>query len=265
MILRTQRYSYTLVYAPGSAIPIADALSRSPMNESSEYEPFHVDNVTFCPVNDSRLAKIKDATDKDSSLQMLKQTIVRGWPDYRSQLPQAIQLYHSYRDELTVQDGIVFIGSRVVIPRSMRSDMKQRVHAGHLGINACLRRARDIIFWPGMSSELRQFVESCSVCATYSDQQSPEPVSMHDVCHRPWEKAGTDLFTIHGRNYLVTVDYYSKFFEVDYLPETTSDMVITKLKHHFARHGIPDVVVRWWSTVCIWKFSRIQQEVEFSP
>ena len=176
------------------------------MYETSEYEPFHVDNVTFCLISGSRLAEIKDATDKDISLQMLKQITVRGWPDDKAQLTPAVQLYYSYRDELTAQDGIVFRGSRVVIPQSLRSDMKRRVHADHLGINSCLRRARDIIFWPGMSSELRQFVESCSVCATYSNQQSPEPVSMHDVCHRPWEKVGTDLFTIHGRSYLVTVD-----------------------------------------------------------
>ena len=42
-----------------------------------------------------------------------------------------------------------------------------------------------------------------------------------------------------GRNYLVTVDYYSNFLEVDYLFTTTTKQVITKLKGHFARYGIP--------------------------
>jgi len=125
----------------------------------------------------------------------------------------------------------------------MRNDIKQRVHAGHLGINSCLRRARDIVFWPGMSGELRQFVESCHICATYSDRQPAEPLSMHEVSSRPWEKVGTDLFTFRDRNYLITVDYFSKFFELDYLPDTSSETVIIKLKHHFARYGIPDVVV----------------------
>lgn len=66
---------------------------------------------------------------------------------------------------------------------------------------------------------------------------------MHPVPERPWSKVGVDLFTISGWTYLVTVDYLSHFYEVDYLPETLSDTVITKLKSHFARHGIPDVVV----------------------
>ena len=63
------------------------------------------------------------------------------------------------------------------------------------------------------------------------------------IPHRPWQKVGTDLFEIKGRHYLVTVDCFSLFFEVDYLPDTTSQTVITKLRHHFARHGIPDVVI----------------------
>ena len=48
---------------------------------------------------------------------------------------------------------------------------------------------------------------------------------------------------IHHRNYLVTVDYASGFIEVDYLPDTLAETVVTKMKHHFARYGVPDVVV----------------------
>jgi len=94
-----------------------------------------------------------------------------GWPENKTSVPQSISTYYDYHDELSVQDGIVLRGERVVIPSSMRADMKRRIHAGHLGIKSCLRRARDVVFWPGMSSEIRQFVESCHVCATYCDKQ----------------------------------------------------------------------------------------------
>ncbi|KAK3738816.1 hypothetical protein RRG08_040478 [Elysia crispata] len=66
---------------------------------------------------------------------------------------------------------------------------------------------------------------------------------MHEVPSRPWEKVGADLFSFKGRQYLLTVDYYSQFFELDHLPETTSREVIYKLKHHFSRHGIPDTLI----------------------
>ena len=113
--------------------------------------------------------------------------------------------------------------------------------ARHQGVNSCLRRARDLIFWPTMSADIRAYMESCDTCATYCAKQPEQP--LHEVPERPWQKVGSDIFSIKGRNYLVTVDYYSQFIELDYLPETNSATVITRLKHHFARHGIPDVVV----------------------
>ena len=66
---------------------------------------------------------------------------------------------------------------------------------------------------------------------------------MLEAPNRPREKGGTDIFTIKGQNYLVTVDFFSQFFEIDFLPETTSEAVVTKMKYRFARRGIPDVVV----------------------
>ena len=168
---------------------------------------------------------------------------MQGWPDHKSLLPKPLTPYFDYRDELTVQDGIILRGERIVIPASMRRDMKERVHAGHSGINSCLRRAREFIYWPGISAEIRQYVESCNTCSSYSSNQAKEPLFMHETPSRPCEKVGTDIFTISGRNYLITVDYFSQFFEVDYLSELNSESVINKLKHHFCRYGIPDVVI----------------------
>jgi IS30 family transposase len=65
----------------------------------------------------------------------------------------------------------------------------------------------------------------------------------HEVPQRPWQKIGVDLFTIHGKDYLITVDYFSNFWEVDYLENTSSQTVIRKLKAHFARYGIVDSLV----------------------
>jgi transposase InsO family protein len=243
LLLRTQKYDFSLEYRPGSSIPIADALSRAPLGTQPEQDIETVSNLTFSAINDSRLSEIRDATEQDESLRMLRDVVVKGWPQNKATLPQAVAVYYSYRDELSVQDGIILRGERVVIPRSMREDMKKRLHAGHLGINSCLRRARDVIFWPGMTQDIRQYIEGCTVCATFSDRQAPEPLLVHEVCHRPWEKVGSDIFSINERNYLITVDYCSNFFEVDFLSDTLSDTVITKLKHHFARHGIPDTLI----------------------
>ena len=56
-------------------------------------------------------------------------------------------------------------------------------------------------------------------------------------------KAGIDLFELDGWQYLVTVDYFSSFIEVNYLTSTTAKDIIIKFQVHFARYGIPSEIV----------------------
>ena len=65
----------------------------------------------------------------------------------------------------------------------------------------------------------------------------------HEIPNRPWAKIGTDLFQFESKDYLVTVDYFSNFFEIDYLSSATSNTVIKKLKSHIARYRVPDEVI----------------------
>ena len=103
-----------------------------------------------------------------------------------------------------------------------------------------MRRARQLIFWPGMSADIREYVATRDACGTFSHKQPQESLSLHEIPSRAWQRVAADIFTICGRNYLVTVDCYSSFFELDFLIDTLSTTVIAKLKHHFARYGIPD-------------------------
>ena len=122
-------------------------------------------------------------------------------------------------------------------------EMKRQIHSSHLGIGSCLRRARESLFWPGMSAEIKEMITACETCRTYETTPQKETLMPHEVTSRPWEQVGADLFTLNGTEYLVTSDYYSNFFEIDRLPNTRSSTVITKLKNHFARYGCPERVI----------------------
>ena len=126
---------------------------------------------------------------------------------------------------------------------SLRPLMKQKIHSSHMGVESCLRRARDCIYWPGMSSEIRQLVETCETCQKCNIGQSKETLKSHEIPCRPWEKIGVDLFTYNDKEFLITVDYYSNFWEIDELSTTTAPAVIKKLKRHFARYGCPETVI----------------------
>ncbi|XP_035679020.1 uncharacterized protein K02A2.6-like [Branchiostoma floridae] len=81
-------------------------------------------------------------------------------------------------------------------------------------------------------------------CQTVGTRQQKETLLSHPVPMRPWEKVGIDMFNFRGKEYLITVDYFSNFFEIDNCVDTArSATIIKKLKMQFARHGIPDTVM----------------------
>ena len=110
-------------------------------------------------------------------------------------------------------------------------------------LESSMRRARESIYWPHITQELRDHIARCDACSTYHDKQPKEPLVSHEVPNRAWAKIGCDLMEFENKNYLVTVDYFSNFFEIDRLEQATTHHVTKKLKAHFARYGIPETVV----------------------
>lgn len=141
--------------------------------------------------------------------------IQQGWPEQKNALPSIISLYYNMRDEMSVQDGLIFKEERVVVPRAMRSDLMKRVHNAHLGVNGCLNRARECLYWSGMYGDIKNFVSTCEVCREYERSQTKETLRSHEIPSRLWQRVAADLFEHAGRTYLVTTDYFSDFFELD--------------------------------------------------
>ena len=99
------------------------------------------------------LANLREATIRDNTMSELAKVIRQGWPDLKQNAPLSIRAFWLFRDELVGDNSIIFKGTKVVIPKSMHILMLKRIHASHQGLEACVRQARGIIFWPGMFSE----------------------------------------------------------------------------------------------------------------
>ena len=67
-----------------------------------------------------------------------------GWPSTIREVPSEIQPYWTFREELTVKDGIVLKGTHIVIPHKKCQAMLNLIHEGHLGMNKCKLRAKDL-------------------------------------------------------------------------------------------------------------------------
>ena len=252
MMLRLQRYNLDVVYKPGSQMFVADHLSRAFLSETDpddeDVQVFALELETMDPlstvnISSESLPRLQKTAEEDPVLQTLKNTILVGWPDRKEEVPLNIRDYWNFRGELTLHNGILFKNQRVIIPRAMRPELTVRAHSSHQGIEACIRRAKDVVFWPAMSKDIQEAVEKCEVCAEFQNNNSKQPMQSHEIPGRPWSRVSSDLFTLNSRDYIVLADSYSDFIEVGELRSTISSDVILFLKQQFSRHGIPDVLV----------------------
>ena len=71
------------------------------------------------------------------------------------------------------------------VPSSLRPKIHERLHGAHTGVEGCLRRARETVYWPGLNADLRDYIAKCGACATYQKDQKKEPLISHKVSNRP--------------------------------------------------------------------------------
>ena len=117
--------------------------------------------------------------------------------------------------------------------------MLENIHSAHQGIEKSTQNASDTLFWPSMRMEIKNSCERCDICAQYAAQHQKEPMLHQPIPDLPWQFVSKDIFQYESSHYLVTVDHYSDYFEMDLLPDTLSSTVIQMTKSVFARHWCP--------------------------
>ncbi|XP_036435970.1 uncharacterized protein K02A2.6-like isoform X1 [Colossoma macropomum] len=244
--MRLMRFAYTISHVSGKNIATADVLSRAPVSGTAdglqeEEINLYVDTVmTRLPATEHKLREIQIHQDSDPILLQLKTHCVEGWPDKFS-VDATTRPYLPFSGEFTVQNGVLLKGDRIVIPASLRGDILNKLHEGHLGITKCRERAKQSVWWPGLSKELKLMIENCDACAR--ERTNLKELMLPTLFPtRPWSMVGADLFQYSNQHYLIIVDYHSRFFEVAKMSSTTSEAMIQHFKSIFARHGIPEIV-----------------------
>ena len=246
--MRVMRYSFQIEYKKGKDLITADALSRAPVRPAEkedkqleEEADSMVDHIlSSVPATPSRLEQIRQELSKDPVCSQIQRFVHEGWPEHCPS--EKIQPYWSVRHFLSMEQDLLLYGTRLVIPEKMRSDILEKIHTGHQGIVKCRARARESVWWPGLSAQIESMVERCPVCVR-ERQIPPEPLIPTDTPDYPWQKIGMDLFELKKEQYLIVVDYYSRYIELALLRQTTAECVINHCKSIFSRHGIPEVVM----------------------
>lgn len=253
-------YRLTTVWRQGINHQIVDCFSRYPVDdpEDSDLEgeseiAHHLcairkaalsDNETGQNIlEDTTIQNIRDANQLSSEFNRLVDLIKRGFPDRKEQLDEDLRVFWLFRDQLSVDNGLILLGSRILVPKSLRPHILEVLHSSHQGQDRTLRRARQTVFWPGMSNNVKQMVERCQPCSERLPSQQHEPLQQVPRPSRPFESVSADLFSYAGWEYLVMVDRYSGWINVAKCGHSThSSSVITHLKAWMVDQGIPVVL-----------------------
>ena len=239
-------YEYDIQYKAGAMNGNADALSRLPLPEMLEETPIPGDTIKLMELLEAiplHSGQIRVWTRRDPVLSKVHQYALGNWPN--STCPsKELQPYFNRRTEISVEDGCLLWGTRVIVPPKGRAQVLSVLHEAHPGISRTKSLARSYVWWPGLDQEIEEQVKQCGKCQ--QNQKTPAEAPLH-----PWEWPGQPWSRVHidyagpykGEMFFVLIDAYSKWLEIHVMKSTTSTATIEKLREIFATHGLPKTVV----------------------
>lgn len=237
-------YDYELVYRRGIDHANADCMSRLPLNVTTNEAPTPADTIHVLEQLDTTqisAARIREQTKKDPVLSQVAQLLEGGWAEG---VKTELSCYYGRRDELSLQEGVILIGSRVVIPTACRSTLLVELHQSHPGMVRMKTLARSYIYWPGLDKDIERVVRDCDLCQEH--RRCPPRTVMHpwEWPDKPWSRIHADFAgPFLGHMFLILIDAHSKWVDVHIMNTITSDATIEKLQGSFAIHGLPDTLV----------------------
>lgn len=248
MVLKLLKYNIEVRYVPGHKMFIADYLSRHYIMDNAKIDPTVQELVhSFeqqLAVTDKKMAEFQKETLNDPDLRQVITWYNEGYPkNDRKIASKNLSVYYKLRSELHVKDNIIYYNDRIVVPQNMKQGVLKSLHTGHVGAGKCKKRARNLLYWPGMSVDIEKFIFSCNICEKYRVSKPKDSLMSHEIPDLPFFKIGMDICTYGTKDYIVVVDYYSRWIEVKMLKDKTAGTVIQKLKLIFAVHGFPKVIV----------------------
>ena len=240
-------YDYTIEHRPGSKMCNADALSRLPLPDQphdSEIPSLGDINQVLNHLSEHQItsSEIKTWTAKDPVLSRVHHSILHGWPTSVSE--PSLRPYSDRRDELSVTDGCVLLGARVVVPPPGREFVLEQLHDTHPGITRMKSLARSYVWWPGIDKDIVSTVQKCQICQESRPSPSKAPLHPWEWPTRPWCRIHIDhAGPFMGKLFLIIIDAHSKWIDVLIVNSTSAEATISKLRSIFSTHGLPEQIV----------------------
>jgi len=240
IILRA--YEYKMIYRPGKDHANADCLSRLPLKITkavkSEDHVFMMNEIACTTLT---AKDIKEWTRYDKVLSKVHHYLLTGWPEDED--PE-LTAYRIRKDELSLHDGCILWGMRVVIPSKGRNQVLEELHVAHPGVSRMKALARSYVWYPGMDAEIEKCVKMCEICQEHRKAPQTAPLHTWEYPDGPWQRFHIDYAgPFKGAMFLIIIDAYSKWIDAYIMSSATSEDTVRKLRESFATHGIPHTLV----------------------
>ena len=196
---------------------MADALSRLPLPGHPQIIPELAEIVLLMNElshSPTLATDIRTWTSKDPTLSQVLRVTLRGWQEGIPKDPD-LTPYYDRHHELSLVDGCILWGNRVVIPKPGREKVIEALHETHPGIIKMKSLAHNFVWWSKMDKELDLRVKSCKMCQ--SNQNNPPRAPLN-----PWKWPEQSWVRLHGdyagpfigHMYLIIIDAHSKWLEI---------------------------------------------------
>ena len=138
---------------------VTDALIRAYLPEMKETllpdrEVNEVSLLAHLPMSLDKFAEFKNVTTEDPVIKVLQDTVLDGWPSTKVELPADVRPYRTNWEEISCIDGLLFKGHKHIVPHALRPQKLEKIHESHQGIVKYKQGAHDVLFWPGMSTQI---------------------------------------------------------------------------------------------------------------
>jgi len=172
----------------------ADALSRLPEpQQQSSPVPYHESCVNLITTQQLdalpvTVSKIRKATTKDPLLSKVLQLVLYGWPPKLREQDADLKRFFNRRLELTINQGVLMWGIRVILPTSLQQQILAQLHEAHLGVVKMKAMARQHVYWPGIDKMIEDVAKSCTACQQSAANPPSAPLHPWQFPERPWQR-----------------------------------------------------------------------------
>ena len=188
--------------------------------------------------------KVKAASQCDRTTILLVGKIKNGFPTDKKDMPDVIDKYWDYKDQLSSINGVVIYKDRIVIPVALRGRILENLHSAHQGVSSMFSRAQTIIFWPGISTDIENARNNCRTCHRNAPSQARLPPREPKIPNVPFEMIYADYFKLQGKQFLIIGDRLSGWTEVVSIKPGSGlsgvKGLCDALRHVFVTFGVPE-------------------------